>query len=73
LDLEVIGVKASVGDSVIIRGKSVGNTDRHGVITEVKGPNGEPPWTIRYEDGHEALCFPGPDCVVEHKAQPAES
>lgn len=68
----MIGVKASVGDSVIIRGKTVGAADRHGVITEVKGEDGGPPWSIRFDDGHESICFPGPDCEVEHKAQAIE-
>jgi len=72
LELEVIGVKASVGDKVIIRGKAVGSADRHGVITEVKGKDGEPPWTINFEDGHESLVFPGCDCVVEHMGVMAE-
>lgn len=66
-------MKAKVGDSVIIRGKAVGNPDRHGVITAVKGADGGPPWTIRFEDGHESICFPGPDCEVEHKARAAEA
>ena len=73
MEVEVIGVKASVGDKVIIRGKHLGEADRHGEVIEVRGQDGAPPWTIKFDDGHESLCFPGPDCVVEHKDAPAPS
>ena len=33
----MIGVKASVGDKVIIRGKHLGEADRHGEVIEVAG------------------------------------
>lgn len=41
-------------------------TDRTGEITEVHGANGEPPYLVRFEDGHEGLVYPGPDSIVEH-------
>ena len=34
-------------------------------IIEVRGSEGRPPYLIRYDDGHEAIVFPGPDAVVE--------
>ncbi len=40
--------------------------DRTGEITEVRGANGEPPYLVHFEDGHEGLVYPGPDTVVEH-------
>ncbi|MER6851575.1 DUF1918 domain-containing protein [Streptomyces flaveolus] len=36
-----------------------------GEIIEVRGPNGEPPYVVRFPDGHETLVYPGPDCVIE--------
>ncbi|GCE37172.1 hypothetical protein Rhow_006582 [Rhodococcus wratislaviensis] len=35
-------------------------------VVEVHGENGEPPYLVRYDDGHEALVFPGSDAWVEH-------
>lgn len=57
-------MKARVGDRLIIRGHSVGEEPRDGEIIEVRGPNGEPPYVVRWENEHIALVFPGPDAVV---------
>ncbi|WP_329493784.1 DUF1918 domain-containing protein [Kitasatospora herbaricolor] len=57
---------AAVGDQLHIHSRSVGMTDRTGEITEVHGANGEPPYLVRFEDGHEGLVYPGPDSIVEH-------
>ncbi|WP_055587638.1 DUF1918 domain-containing protein [Peterkaempfera griseoplana] len=59
-------MNADIGDMVHIHGRTVGAHDRIGRIVEVRGPGGSPPYLVRFEDGHEALIFPGPDCVVEH-------
>lgn len=59
-------MQAEAGARILIRGKSVGVTDRHGEILEVRGEGGLPPYFVRFDDGHEALVFPGPDCVIEH-------
>ena len=60
-------MRASVGDRMVIKGHYVGEPDRDGEILEVRGPNGEPPFTVRWEeDGHIGLFFPGPDARVEH-------
>ena len=57
-------MRASVGDRVRVRGHSVGNVDRHGEIRKVQGPDGTPPFVVRWDDGHEGLFFPGPDAEV---------
>jgi hypothetical protein len=54
-----------VGDRLHVRGAHVGDTDRIGEIIEVRGSDGAPPYTVRFDDGHEGLVFPGPDAVVE--------
>jgi len=59
-------MNAAVGDMVHIHGRTVGAQDRLGRIVEVRGQDGSPPYLVRFEDGHERLIFPGPDCVVEH-------
>jgi hypothetical protein len=59
---------ATVGDTLLVYGKIVGSVEQHGEIIEVRGPDGAPPYLVRFGDGHESLIFPGPDCVVEHPA-----
>ncbi|WP_428981440.1 DUF1918 domain-containing protein [Nocardia brasiliensis] len=56
---------ANVGDRLLVHGHVVGQADRQGKIIEVRGPNGSPPYLVRYSDGHESLVFPGPDAIVE--------
>ena len=53
------------GDRIVIRGRTVDSADRHGEIVEVKGANGEPPYLVRFDDGHESVVFPGGDFSVE--------
>jgi Domain of unknown function (DUF1918) len=57
-------MKASVGDRIDIRGKRVGEDGRHGQVVRVQGHDGDPPYVVRWDDGHEGLFFPGPDAVV---------
>ena len=59
---------ASIGDMVHIHGRTVGAHDRVGRIVEVRGPDGSPPYLVRFEDGHETLIYPGLDCSVKHLA-----
>ena len=60
---------ANVGDRLIVEGAHVGDGRREGVITQVRHDDHTPPYTVRWEDGHEGLVFPGPDARV----LPAES
>ncbi|AWB87538.1 DUF1918 domain-containing protein [Mycetocola zhujimingii] len=59
-------MQTTVGQRIVIRGQSVGAPERHGEILEVRGADGAPPYYIRFDDGHESLIFPGPDCALEH-------
>jgi hypothetical protein len=61
-------MQAIVGEHIRISGKVVGSPERRGEITEVRGEDGGPPYLVKFDDGHEMLVFPGPDCVVEHAA-----
>ncbi|GAA3784683.1 DUF1918 domain-containing protein [Streptomyces chiangmaiensis] len=56
---------AHVGDVLRFTGRTVGTPEHHATVTKVLGLNGEPPYRVRYEDGHETEIFPGPGCVVE--------
>jgi hypothetical protein len=57
---------AAVGDTVAVPGRHVGEAGRLGLVVEVRGPEGAPPYKIRWDDGHEAICWPGPETRVQH-------
>ncbi|MFI1067013.1 MULTISPECIES: DUF1918 domain-containing protein [Streptomyces] len=59
-------MRASVGDRLLVHGRTVGQHDRSAEVVEVLGPDGTPPYRVRFEDGHETLMSPGPDTVVRH-------
>jgi hypothetical protein len=59
-------MKASVGDRLHVHANTVGQPDRTGEIVEVRDSAGQPPYTVRFDDGHTCLVFPGPDAVIEH-------
>jgi len=64
-------MRAQVGDWLIVRGRD--NHEHHGLVLEVHGDGGEPPFQVRWaDDGHEALVFPGGDAVVLSQAEFAE-
>jgi hypothetical protein len=46
----------------------VGLDETVGEILEVRGPEGAPPYRVRFSDGHEGLVYPGPDSLVEPRA-----
>lgn len=58
-------MRAAVGDRLHVHGRVVGTPDHTAEIVEVRGPDGAPPYLVRYPDGHEALVYPGSDAVVE--------
>ncbi|NLU66265.1 DUF1918 domain-containing protein [Streptomyces sp. HNM0574] len=60
-------MRASAGDRLQTHGRVVGEHDRNAEIVEVLGANGEPPYRVRFEDGHETVMSPGPDSVVRDK------
>ncbi len=55
---------ASVGDRLVVHGRTIDTKDRSGEIVETRGPDGGPPFLVRFADGHEGLVFPGPDVQV---------
>ncbi|MFF0448653.1 DUF1918 domain-containing protein [Streptomyces sp. NPDC004609] len=55
---------ANVGDKLLVHGRTVGQHDRTAEVVEVLGQKGDPPYRVRFDDGHEALVSPGPDTVV---------
>ena len=68
---EETAMKAEVGDKLVIRGHAVGTHERSATILEVRGPDGGPPYLVRWDDDEhdepEAhLFFPGSAADVEH-------
>ncbi len=60
---------AVVGDTIAIPGRAVGQTGRLGEVIEVKGPEGGPPYRVKWHDGHVAICYPGPETRIQHEGQ----
>ena len=60
------------GDHLVIRSHAVAQPDRNAEVLKVLGPNGGPPYQVRWaEDGHEGLFFPGSDAQIEKAVKPA--
>jgi hypothetical protein len=59
-------MQATEGDRLLVHGRVVGQHDKIAEIIEVLGDGGTPPFRVRFEDGHEAIVSPGPDCEVRH-------
>jgi hypothetical protein len=59
-------MRAIVGDQLLVHGRTVGQHERQAEVIEVLGPDGTPPFRVRFDDGHEAVMAPGPDTVVRH-------
>ena len=58
-------MRATVGDRVVIASAQVGQAPRDGEVVEVRGPDGTPPWVVRWSGEDEGnLFFPGPDAHV---------
>ncbi|MFF2652353.1 DUF1918 domain-containing protein [Streptomyces sp. NPDC058045] len=58
-------MQATKGDRLLMHGRTVGQHDRVAKIVEVMGDHGEPPYRVRFEDGHEAIMSPGPDSEIK--------
>lgn len=59
-------MQATVGDRVVIHGRTVGAPERFGEVIEIRGHAETPLLVVRYDDGHEAILSPGSDCEIRH-------
>lgn len=64
-------MRAAVGDRIVVVSGKVSGPVRDGEVVEVRNADGSPPYTVRWDDGHEGLFFPGPDAVVRHETEEA--
>jgi hypothetical protein len=63
----MVGMSASPGDRLVIRGHYVGEPVRDGEIVEILGEDGGPPYVVCWSDnGHVSRIYPGSDAYVEH-------
>ena len=63
-------MRAEVGDKIVVRGRHQGDGDREGVIAEVHGAGGAPPYLVRWANGHETVFMPSSGTLVEHHPAP---
>ena len=67
-------LKARAGDRLVIHAHKLGEHVRDAEILEALGPDGGPPFRVRWSDsGEETLHFPGNDATVEHLARRAKA
>jgi Rv2632c-like/Domain of unknown function (DUF1918) len=57
-------MKAFPGDRIILAPPQVDGPTRDGEVLEARGPDGAPPYLVRWSDGHVGLLFPGPGSVL---------
>ncbi|QBI54247.1 DUF1918 domain-containing protein [Streptomonospora litoralis] len=61
-------MKARIGDRIVVERPRDDLHRRTGVVTEVRGSQGAPPYQVRWIDedaGTESLVYPGPDAHIE--------
>jgi hypothetical protein len=62
------GMKAAIGDHLIVPAHHLDEPVRVGEVIEVHGPDGSPPYLVRWAgEERTALVFPGPDAHLEHE------
>src|SRR5450759_4266869 len=62
-------MKAHQGDHIILAASHVDEPTRAGVVLEVRGKDGGPPFLVRWADGHTGLMYPGPGSVLRVLAE----
>ncbi len=63
-------MKANVGDWLVVKGTTTESADQRGLITEVHGADGAPPYVVRWlANDHVTTVFPGSDAIVVTAAE----
>jgi hypothetical protein len=57
-------MKAQAGDQIVLAAVHVDGPTRSGEVVEVRGPDGDPPYVVRWSDGHIGVIYPGPGAVL---------
>ncbi|WP_434424093.1 DUF1918 domain-containing protein [Nannocystis pusilla] len=58
-------MRAHVGDSIRIT--VLRDPPLIGEIVEILGPDGAPPYRVKFPNGHELVMNPSPDTIIEHR------
>ena len=67
-------MKANVGDWLVLKGTTTELADQRGLIIEVHGADGAPPYVVRWlASGHETTVFPGSDALIVTAAEQHEA
>ena len=66
-------MKAHVGDRIILAPPTVSAPLHDGEVLEARGPDGPPPFLVRWSDGHVGLFFPGHGSVLHIGPQEASA
>jgi hypothetical protein len=64
-------MRAAVGDEVTVKGRHLGDVDRHGEVIEVHGEEGSPPYLVHWQDGHESVFFPSAGAIIAAGSAPS--
>lgn len=57
-------MRAQPGDHIILAPPNVDGPLREGEVVEARGGDGQPPYVVKWSDGHEGLIYPGPGAVL---------
>ena len=65
--------RAHRGDLIQIHGHRVGEARRIGEILEILGTGEHEHYRVRWEDGREAIFYPGLDARIQHVEHPEDN
>jgi hypothetical protein len=57
-------MRARPGDRIVLAAPHTSEATRDGDVLEARGPDGGPPYVVRWSDGHEGLLYPGPGALL---------
>jgi hypothetical protein len=57
-------MRAAIGDQIVIETTTLDSPRRRGEVIEVIGSGEREHYRVRWQDGHESICFPGPDAHI---------
>jgi Domain of unknown function (DUF1918)/Rv2632c-like len=57
-------MRAQPGDRIVLAAPHTSQSTRDGVVREVRGLDGEPPYVVEWSDGHQGLFYPGPGAML---------
>jgi Rv2632c-like/Domain of unknown function (DUF1918) len=61
-------MRARPGDRIVIASTTINQAVRDGQVLEARGPDGGPPYLVRWSDGHEGVIYPGVGATIQEAA-----